>query len=438
MLDGVSGEVMNRCREEAVRQFEALGGLPDGTEEYRYTDLKPIFGRDYHVAFRPAAKQGSGAGFRCAVPGLQTGIVLTENGWYMNGGEPVAWPEGMIVCGMREACLRYPELVAAHYNRHVPSVLKDGTIPLNTAFAEDGLFVYIPKNGVAKVPLQLVNLLRANGDLMAFQRNLVVLEAGAQATMLVCDHTLSEHRFLMNSATEVALGEGARLDYYRVQNRHNGASQVNTMTVDVGANASFESNIVTLYGGFVRNNQYVTLGGEGGECRLYGVYILDKSQHVDNFTVIDHVAPRCTSDEHFKGVMDDSSVADFAGCIRVAPGAEKTEAYQANNNLLLTDTARVNTKPQLIIDADDVKCSHGATVGQMDEEALFYLRSRGIGLAEARLMMMFGFAHDIVSRVKLEPLRAEIDKLIDKRFRGEFSKCHNCMMDCKKQPEGNG
>ena len=190
--------------------------------------------------------------------------------------------------------------------------------------------------------------------------------------------------------------------------------------------------MVTLYGGRIRNNQYVALNEEGGECHLYGIYILDKSQKVDNFSYIDHIAPHCTSNEHFKGVLDDSSLANFSGCIRVEPDAQKTEAYQANNNLLLTDSARVNAKPQLIIDADDVKCSHGATVGQIDEEAMFYLRSRGISLAEARMVMMFGFAHDIVQRVKLEPLRVKIDDLIDKRLRGEFSKCHNCLMQCKK------
>ncbi len=197
-------------------------------------------------------------------------------------------------------------------------------------------------------------------------------------------------------------------------------------------NAVFDSNIVSLYGGFIRNNMYVALNEEGGNCSLYGMYILDKKQVVDNFSYIDHVAPHCTSNEHFKGIMDDSSLANFSGCIRVRPDAQQTEAYQANNNLLLSENARINAKPQLIIDADDVKCSHGATVGQIDEEAMFYLRSRGIGRDEARMMMMFGFAHDIIRHVKLDPLREKIDDLIDKRLRGELSKCHNCMLQCKK------
>ena len=190
--------------------------------------------------------------------------------------------------------------------------------------------------------------------------------------------------------------------------------------------------MISLYGGFIRNNLFAALTEEGCESNLYGMYLSDKKQQVDNFTFIDHIAPHCTSNQHFKGVLDDAALANFAGRIIVRPDAQKTEAYQANNNLLLTDTAQVNTKPQLVIDADDVKCSHGASVGQIDEEAMFYLRSRGIGEAEARMMMMFGFAHEIVGRVKLAPLREEIDSLVDKRLRGELTKCHNCVMHCKK------
>lgn len=303
---------------------------------------------------------------------------------------------------------------------------------LNTAFAQDGVFIYVPAGVCIERPIQVVNLLRAKADLMAFQRNLFVLERGAKATVLVCDHTLSDHTFLMNNVTETYLGDGACLDYYQVQNQHLGVSQINSLFVSEQRDALFDANLVTLYGGMIRNNLYVALNREGGNCNLYGLYLLDKNQRVDNFSYIDHIAPHCTSNEHFKGVLDDASLANFTGCIRVERDAQKTEAYQANNNLLLTDTARVNAKPQLIIDADDVKCSHGATIGQIDEEAMFYLRSRGIGAAEAKMMMMFGFAHDIIRRIRLEPLREKIDQLIDKRLRGEFSKCHNCILQCKK------
>lgn len=433
LLEEGCGKEVDACREEAFDRFRALGGIPFKTEDYLYTNLLPEFGRDYKVVLKYISQDvDMKEVFRCAVPELSTDLILTVNGWYFQENTVAEVPEGVIVCSFREASIKYPELFAAHYNKYAPAAEKDGLVALNTAFAQDGVFVYIPKGRALKQPLQVVNLLRAKADLMAFQRNLIVLESGAEATFLVCDHTLSDDRFLMNNVTEIYLGEGAHVDYYQVQNQHLGASQINSLFVSEHRNSVFESNMVTLYGGMIRNNQYVALKEEGGECHLYGIYILDKSQRVDNFSYIDHIAPHCNSNEHFKGVLDDASLANFSGCIRVERDAQKTEAYQANNNLLLTDTARVNAKPQLIIDADDVKCSHGATVGQIDEEAMFYLRSRGIGKTEARMMMMFGFAHDIIRRVKLEPLRVRIDDLIDKRLRGEFSKCHNCMMQCKK------
>lgn len=433
LLEKECGKEVNACREEAFSRFGALGGIPFKTEDYLYTNLLPEFGRDYKVVLKYIPQDvDMREVFRCAVPELATDLILTVNGWYFRENTVAEVPEGVIVCSFQEASVKYPELFAAHYNKYAPAAGKDGLVALNTAFAQDGVFVYIPRHTALKQPLQIVNLLRAKADLMAFQRNLIVLEPGAEATVLVCDHTLSDDRFLMNNVTEICLGEGAHVDYYQVQNQHLGASQINSLFVSEHRNSVFESNMVTLYGGMIRNNQYIALEEEGGECHLYGIYILDKSQQVDNFSYIDHIAPHCNSNEHFKGVLDDASLANFSGCIRVEPNAQKTEAYQANNNLLLTDTARVNAKPQLIIDADDVKCSHGATVGQIDEEAMFYLRSRGIGKAEARMMMMFGFAHDIIRRVKLEPLRVKIDDLIDKRLRGEFSKCHNCMMQCKK------
>lgn len=433
LLEAGCSAVMNSCRKEAFEKFMQLGGIPQKTEDYIYTNLLPVMGKDYNVVLKYIPQEvDMNAAFRCAVTDLVTDPVLTVNGWWFDGNIMPELQDEVVVCSLREASVKYPDLFLRHYNQYAPAAHKDGLVALNTAFAQDGVFVYIPDDVVIERPLQIINLLRAKGDLMGFQRNLIILGKNAKATVLVCDHTLSSQNFLMNNATEVCLGPNAHLDYYQVQNQHLGASQINSLFVAEHRNATFDSNIVSLYGGFIRNNMYVALKEEGAESNLYGMYILDKNQVVDNFSYIDHIAPHCTSNEHFKGVLDDASLANFSGCIRVRPDAQKTEAYQSNNNLLLSDTARVNTKPQLVIDADDVKCSHGATVGQIDEEAMFYLRSRGIGREEARMMMMFGFAHDIIRHVKLEPLREKIDELVDKRLRGELSKCYNCVMQCKK------
>ena len=427
------GEIMNRYREEAFRRFETIGGIPYKTEDYLYSNLLPVFDRDYKVVLKNI-KQGVDLGeiFQCNVPDLNTNLVLTINGWFFDGNGKLELPEGVVVCSLSEASRKHKELFETHYNQYAKPGENDSLISLNTAFAQDGIFVYVPDRVIMDKPLQVVNLMRANADLMSFQRNLVIIGKEAKATVLVCDHTLSDDSFLSNNTTEVVVGENAAFEYYHVQNQHIEASQINSVFVSQKRNSRYDANVISLYGGFIRNNLFAALTEEGCECNLYGMYLSDKKQHVDNFTSIDHMAPRCTSNEHFKGVLDDAAVANFAGRITVRPDAQQTEAYQANNNLLLTDTAQVNTKPQLVIDADDVKCSHGATVGQIDEEAMFYLRSRGIGAAEARMMMMFGFAHEIVRRVKLEPLREKIDELVEKRLRGELTKCHNCVMHCKK------
>ncbi|MDL2251535.1 Fe-S cluster assembly protein SufD [Odoribacter sp. OttesenSCG-928-J03] len=433
LLDKGNGACLNGCREEAFRNFEALKGVPYATEDYMYLDLREAFARDYHIPLKYIPQDiDIQKEFKCTVADLDTQLLLMVNGWYFTGNPQHELPEGVIICSMQEAERKYGDLLKKHYNQYAKAAEKDSLVSLNTAFAQDGIFIYVPDKVVLEKPLQIVNILRAQRNLMAFQRNLVVLGKQAKATILVCDHTLSEVDFLMNNATEIFLDDHADLDYYQVQNQHVATCQINSVFVSQQRNTLFEGNIVSLYGGLIRNNLFAALNKEGGNCVLNGVYILDKKQQIDNFVHVDHIAPHCQSNEHFKGVLDDASVGNFTGCIRVRPDAQKTEAYQANNNLLLTNTAKMNAKPRLVIDADDVKCSHGATVGQIDEEAMFYLRSRGISKEEARLMMMFGFAHDIVGRIRLLPLREEIDNMIDKRFRGEFSKCHNCILHCVK------
>ena len=433
LLQEGCGDVMNRHREEAFQRFEALGGIPYKTEDYLYADTLPVFDRDYRVVLKYIKQEVEvGEIFKCHVPNLDTNLILTINGWFVQENVVPEIPEGVVICSMAEASVKYKELFERHYNQYTKPADADGLVALNTAFAQDGVFVYVPDRVVMERPLQIVNLMRANADLMSFQRNMVILGRDAKATILVCDHTLSDDSFLSNNASEVVVGENAAFEYYHVQNQHIEASQINSVFVSQKRNSRYDATVITLYGGFIRNNLFAALTEEGCESNLYGMYLSDKKQQVDNFTFIDHIAPHCTSNQHFKGVLDDAALANFAGRIVVRPDAQKTEAYQANNNLLLTDTAQVNTKPQLVIDADDVKCSHGATVGQIDEEAMFYLRSRGIGEAEARMMMMFGFAHEIVGRVKLEPLREVIDSLVDKRLRGELTKCLNCVMHCKK------
>ncbi|MDR0766433.1 MAG: Fe-S cluster assembly protein SufD [Odoribacteraceae bacterium] len=427
--------LIDRHREEAYRHFTSQGGIPANTEEYRHANLLPLFDRDYHVALNPRPLHVTpGDLFTCNVPALDTRHRFTINGWPVNNpGEPTELPGGVIACSLSDAAKYYPRLVEQHYNRHATTPPRDPLVQLNTAFARDGIFLHVPDGITLDKPLQIVNLMLGNNNnIMSFQRDLIVIGKGATATILACDHTLSDHAFLANNVTEIALDENASIQYYQVQNQHSAAARVHSTCITQERQSRLDANIITLHGGYTRDNLLVTLRGEESQCNLHGIYLPDKQQQVDNHTIVDHAAPRCQSNELFKGILDDHATANFTGRVIVRPGAKKTSAYQANHNLLLTNTARVNTRPQLVIDADDVKCTHGATVGQLDDDATFYLRSRGIPKEEARLMMMAAFAREITGKVHLAPLREQLDDLLEKRLRGELSKCHDNLLHCKR------
>jgi len=280
-------------------------------------------------------------------------------------------------------------------------------------------------------PIQIIHLLLSDTNQMVHHRNLFVVEKNARAEVIICDHTLSPHMFLTNSVTEAYIGENADLDVLRLQNEHNNSCQVTNTWISQERASRCQHGTITLHGGLVRNNLHIKLDGEGATTNALGLYIIDKSQHVDNFTVIEHASPNCTSNQHYKGVLDDVSTGSFHGKIHVLPDSQKTEAFQTNNNILLTDTAKMNTKPQLEIYADDVKCSHGASVGQLDEDALFYLQSRGIPRDESRLLLMDAFANDVISKIRQSALQERITELVGKRLRGELSRCNNCAMRCQ-------
>ncbi|MDA3821690.1 MAG: Fe-S cluster assembly protein SufD, partial [Bacteroidales bacterium] len=243
-------------------------------------------------------------------------------------------------------------------------------------------------------------------------------------------HTLSNHLFLTNSLSEISVCENASVDVVRVQNEHNHSVQITNTWVEQKKNSTARNSMITLHGGKVRNNLNVKLQGEGANCDAHGLFLIDKSQHVDSFTTIEHLVPNCTSNQHYKGVLDDSATGAFTGKIHVHPDAQKTLAYQTNNNILLSKEAKMHTKPQLEIYADDVKCSHGATIGQIDENALFYMQTRGIPKEEARLMLMYAFANDVISGIKHKALHDRIEDLVSKRLRGELSRCDNCAINC--------
>jgi Fe-S cluster assembly protein SufD len=423
LIGGDDPEFLSDLREEAIRHFEKTGFPLKKQENYKYTHLEPVFDGELSFVFNQRKISFDDKDlFRCDVPMLDSHVLTVLNGFFYNPEGPSLYEldNGVIYGSLGEAWKKHPELVSRYLGKNA-SMEKEAFVSLNTAFSQDGIFLYVPDGKILEKPIQIIHLLLSDKNQMVQHRNLFVVGKNASAQVIVCDHTLSPHLFLTNSVTEAYTGENADLDILRLQNEHNNSCQVTNTWIRQERSSRCQHGTITLHGGIIRNNLHVDMRGEGSESTALGLYLIDKSQHVDSFTVIDHKKPNCTSDQHYKGVLDDDSTGAFNGKIHVHPDAQKTMAFQANNNILLTDTAKMNTKPQLEIYADDVKCSHGATVGQLDEDALFYLQSRGIPKDESRLMLMDAFAHEVISRIKQPSLQDRISDLVSKRLRGELS-----------------
>ncbi len=423
---------IQRMRAKAISAFEQNGFPQKKEEDYRYTHLEPIFNGPLHYAFTAGNINLNEADvFRCDVPMLDSQVQLVLNGHYYRQGnsDPLLEDNGVVIGSLRAAIKRFPELVERHLGRYA-AYEGEPFVALNSAFSRDGIFVYVPENRRLEKPIQVINLLLSDQNEMVQHRNLIILEKNATAEVILCDHTLSPQMFLTNSLTEAIVGENADLDILRLQYEHNNSCQVTNTWIHQAAMSRCQHGTITLHGGTIRNNLRIKLAGEGAETQALGLYTSDKNQHIDNHTIIDHLVPNCSSRQFYKGVLDDASKGAFNGMIHVHPDAQHTEAYQTNNNILLTDLAKMNTRPQLEIYADDVKCSHGATVGQLDEEALFYLRARGISANESRLLLMHAFVGEIISRIKHDALQERITELVSKRLRGELARCNNCDMQC--------
>lgn len=426
-----SSPYINGFRGKALEEFSKLGIPSRKHENYRYTNLDPFFNHKYSDYFMPDEQDFIKAEeFRCDVADLDAYGIVLLNGFYPTITEKIRQlPEGIWIGSLNEASKIFNSQIEKHYGKYVNGN-SDALVHLNTALASDGIFIYVPEGAVLKRPVQIVNLVDSDKDIFNQHRNLVIVEKNASITMIVCDHTLSPQKFLTNAVTEVYVGENSHFDIIRVQNEHNNAAKITHTFIHQERNSHASSNNLTLHGGLVRNSTHHYLGGEGAECNSYGLFLADQFQHIDNFVNVRHAYPNCTSNQLFKGILDDMSTGAFNGRIYVQKDAQGTSAYQKNDNILLTDDAKMDTKPQLEIYADDVKCSHGATVGQLDRNALFYLQSRGISKHEALLMLMFGFAHEVIQKIRVEPLRERIDNLIMQRLRGELSRCANCMVNC--------
>lgn len=424
----------SKVRYQGFGKFRELG-FPDRKNElWKNTDLAGVLNHDYTKYISKTDISGDvDSLFACEVHNFETDQVSFLNGWHMRTApELVQMPGGAIIGSLAEAMHKFPELIEKHYGRYADPG-KDLFLAMNTAFAQDGLFIYIPDDVSLEKPVQMISIINHHENLLLQNRNLVIMGKNSRMTLVMCDDSTNQQTSFNNSVTEVFMDDGAVLNHYKLQNLNNSSTLLNTTCFHQEAGSVLNTYALTLNGGLIRNYTQVKLNGSRTDANVYGLYLMDRKQHVDNRVFIDHAVPDCTSNELFKGILDDEASAVFNGHILVQRDAQRTNAYQKNRNILLTDKATVNTRPFLEIYADDVKCSHGATVGQLDNEALFYIRSRGICLASARLLLMYAFAAEVIGKMSLEPLRNRIDEMVKQRLRGELHICETCVLHCANQ-----
>ena len=430
-----SSDVMNAVRDAAFERFASAGFPTRKVERYKYTDIQKLFAPDYGLNLnRLTIPVDPYKAFRCDVPNLSTSLYFVVNDRPLltspAGEEKKVMrgklPEGVVVGNLSSSI---GEVGRGLYNC-LADKAHDATTDLNTMLAQDGLSVYVPKNVKVDRAIQVVNILRSDVNLMVNRRVLIVLEEGAELKMLFCDHAADDKNFLATQVIEAYVGANASLDLYCLEETHHKSVRVSNVYIDQQRDSRVNHNVITLHNGVTRNRLDLTFSGEGAECQCYGCVIADKQQHVDNNTLITHKVPHCTSNELYKYVLDDKAVGAFAGRVLVEHGAQKTTSQMTNQNLTATKEARMFTQPMLEIYADDVKCAHGSTVGQLNDAALFYMRQRGISLEEAKVLLQNAFINEVIDKMQLEPLRDRLHYLVEKRFRGELNKCKGCQL-CK-------
>jgi len=412
--NGASGAPawLKERRAQAISRF-AEAGFPSARQEaWRFTDVKAIARESFSLAPAPEAH---GITHESIAPFLLGGAdrltAVFVNGHYEPELSSVAGlPEGVTLGSLRDAVADDPELVERHLGKYAADERNPFTA-LSTAFTHDGGFVRVPQRVVVEKPLQLLFLAAPNRDAgyLWHPRNVVVVEEGAEASVVESYVGLGDGVYWTNAVTEVVVGENAKADTYRIQRESAGG--YHTATTQSYQERSSNYSLITFTFGarLSRHDINVVLGGEGADCTLDGLSMLRDEQHADYHTTLEHAKAHCTSWEYFNGVFDDRSRGVFTGRIVVRPGAQQTDSKQTNNNLLLTEQARADSQPQLEIYADDVKCTHGATLGPIDEEHLYYIQSRGLPREDARMLMTYGFGSEILSNVKDEELRKRLD-----------------------------
>ncbi len=400
-------------------QQELSKGLPtQKSETFRFAKLQNVFQQELYLPEHRANMEYLQLPFLgYKLNKNETYTLRCINGKYIapENERLVRLPSGIVYGSLAKALEELPDLVLPYLAHKANDVLA----ALTTLLSEDGFFLYVPENVVADKPFNITLVQQGPRPLFVNQRNLILLGNGAQAQCNLSEHSLSEVAFVSNATLECILGAGATLRCVTLQNVHNRTTLLNHTYAQLNEKAQFYNNTITLRGGFIRDEVVADLGGQYAELNLSGIALVDEGQYIDNVTRVEHRVPNCTSSQLYKTLIDDGGEYSFFGHIHVHRDAQKTQAYQRNANVLVNRGGIAHTRPQLLIDADDVKCSHGATVGQLDEEAKFYMLTRGIPQKEVTRLLMRAFLQDVISEIPLPVIQEQIETLIESRLKGE-------------------
>ncbi|WP_420147185.1 Fe-S cluster assembly protein SufD [Spirosoma sp.] len=414
-MNGERKAPLHQLRRAALKQFDLLGFPTIRHEEWKYSNVNGLLKESFDLDETTTLTSDDLAPLE--IPNLDGNILYFVNGRYHPELSRIVSPaEQVQITSFAEAIKADPEFIGAHF-AHYADYQENAFTALNTALANDGVVVRVPANTVVEQPIILRFITDARQKNISSQpRNLITVGKNAEVMMAESYRTLGDQASFVNVVTEIALDRDARMQYYKVQNETEKAYHIGTTQVFQTDNSHFYSATVTLNGNFVRNNLNIVLNGQYAEAFMYGLYMPNGRQHVDNHTLVDHAMPNSYSNELYKGILDDNSTGVFNGKIFVRQDAQKTNAYQSCKNVVLSPGASMNTKPQLEIFADDVKCSHGTTTGQLNDEALFYMRSRGIPKDEARTLLLYAFSQDVLSQIKIQPIREYLERVVTEKL----------------------
>jgi Fe-S cluster assembly protein SufD len=414
-LNGESSDI-HHIRDNAKEYFKTVGFPNKRMEDWRFTNINPITNKDFEFP-KDIQKIGKKVLEKFLIPELKTNLIVLINGEYSSeNSKIISENKNIFICSLKDALKTKKEAVEKYFAKYA-DYKSDGFTALNTALAADGAYIHIPSDCLIKEPIMILNILDSKkSKVMGQPRNLIIAEKGSGAHIIEEYYSIGENDAFSNVVTEIYSDENSNLHYYKIQNEELDSFHVGTTQVFQEKNSTFKSVTISWGGSVIRNNLNSYLNGENIECSFKGLYYLTGKQHMDNHTLADHANPNCHSNELYKGILADESNGVFNGKIMVRQDAQKTNAYQMNKNILLSNNASINSKPQLEIYADDVKCSHGATTGQIDNEQLFYLKTRGIGEKEGKRLLLYAFANEIIEDIQIEELKDYLQKKLSNKL----------------------